>query len=369
MPACPPSPAASGRAGLALARLGVLLLACLLPLLAPAHAGAAAVPPSQHMQQLEDALLHDAYFKVRLQAALLLGQSGEPAALPALVQALRADPHLSVRAAAAAALASLQDARAVTPLVHQGALDPEALVREAAQQALAEFPRDQATAQVLAAYSALEPEVRRAVLLYIGKQPARSVEPLLLRALADVPAVANLARQQVARLPPDASQRLLGAALAHPDVEVRRVAVDMLLAQGTAASAQLILAAYERDGEVDAVRESARLALRQLRDQLPLGQIVRAAASDDRHARARALRLLGVLGGSTAQEVLLRALRAPDPYIRGTSVLALQDLGDVDLIPVLEGLEGDPSNQRILNLVQHTLVHLRRMRELSASSP
>ena len=351
------------------------LLLCLSPLSAGANAPTGAIgpvgepAPNPHTEQLVDALLHDAYYKVRLQAALLLGRSGTGAAFLPLLQALRVDAHVSVRAAAAAALGELGDIRAVTPLVQQSALDPESLVREAAQQALAHFPRAQALPQVLTAYSAAEPEVRRAVFEFVGVQPPANLEPLLLRGLADVPEVARLAQALILRLPPAAGARLLEAAVVHRDAEVRRGALDLLRLQGTTTAAQLVLSVYEREAETEGVRDAARLALRQLQGQLPVADWVTASGRGDRHGRAHALRLLGVVGGAVAQARLLAALADPDAFIRGSAVVALQDLGATDVIPALELLASHPDNQRIDDLVQHTLAHLRRLREPSASVP
>ena len=61
-----------------------------------------------------DALLHDDSLKVRTQAAIILGQRGGVAAIPALRQAVAGDDSAAVRIAAVSALAKLH-ARVARP--------------------------------------------------------------------------------------------------------------------------------------------------------------------------------------------------------------------------------------------------------------
>jgi hypothetical protein len=84
-----------------------------------------------------DALQHDDSLKVRTQAAIVLGQRGAQAAIPALRQAITNDDSAAVRIAAVGALAKLR-ARAARPTI-QACIesDPEPTVRAAAKKALA----------------------------------------------------------------------------------------------------------------------------------------------------------------------------------------------------------------------------------------
>ncbi len=86
------------------------------------------------ISDVEDSLAHDPSYKVRVDAAIVLGRLGQPRSLPALVAALK-DGHPSVRASAAYALGQYSSplARdALTQVLH----DPAPLVRHMAQQAL-----------------------------------------------------------------------------------------------------------------------------------------------------------------------------------------------------------------------------------------
>ena len=107
---------------LALATLFLLLAA-------PAMAQPAGI------EELVDQLKATKDFRVRVQAALQLGKSMDPAALRPLVDSLE-DENASVRAAAVAALESLGDKRAIEPL-KEHRLDRSAPVRNQIKSSLA----------------------------------------------------------------------------------------------------------------------------------------------------------------------------------------------------------------------------------------
>jgi hypothetical protein len=102
-----------------------LLMACLLLLAAPASAG--------KMEDLAQALRGSSSHRVRTQAALVLGDLGDRAAVPILLQAL-SDPSDAVRGASATALGVLGDP-AATPALDRLSSDPSSYVRGAAARA------------------------------------------------------------------------------------------------------------------------------------------------------------------------------------------------------------------------------------------
>ena len=61
--------------------------------------------------------------------------------------------------------------------------------------------------------------------------------------------------------------------------------------------------------------------------------------------RAKALKLLGVIGGNDAEKVLIDALSDQDVYLRGTAVMAMAELGTANVIPSLEKLEAEAGVQ------------------------
>jgi hypothetical protein len=93
------------------------------------------------IDDVEDSLAHDSSFKVRVEAALILGRLHQVRSVPALVGALR-DPDPGVRAAAAESLGEIG-----SPLPREalaGALaDPEPGVRHAARVALRRLGSDE----------------------------------------------------------------------------------------------------------------------------------------------------------------------------------------------------------------------------------
>jgi len=113
-------------------RGATLLLAVLLGLAAPVRAGA----PAGKVDELCRALLEDANYKVRVQAALVLGRLGDLSSVPSLVKAL-GDSNKTVRAIAAQALGQLADQSAVEPLRQLLQRENDPFVRTQTEKALA----------------------------------------------------------------------------------------------------------------------------------------------------------------------------------------------------------------------------------------
>jgi hypothetical protein len=78
-------------------------------------ATARAASPPVKVEELIKALIEDTNYKVRVQAALVLGRLGDPVAVPALIKALD-DQNKTVRAISAQALGQLADASSADPL-------------------------------------------------------------------------------------------------------------------------------------------------------------------------------------------------------------------------------------------------------------
>jgi hypothetical protein len=90
--------------------------------------------PQPQIADVEDSLAHDPSYKVRVDAAIVLGRLAQPRSLAALVAALR-DPHPSVRASAAYALGRFSSPLA-REAVTEALRDPAPLVRHMAQESL-----------------------------------------------------------------------------------------------------------------------------------------------------------------------------------------------------------------------------------------
>lgn len=314
------------------------------------------------LDRLTKALRTDASFKVRLQAAVLLGRADDGRAVEPLIGALSSDEHYTVRAASATALANLNEPRAISHIIKRIATDTDPFVREEASHALSKYEPEDALPYVVATYGSDDPAVRKEAVRYLlAEAPTGAAESVLVRALGDLPEIFSAVKAAALEMPSDESMRFLTVALDHRDPGVRQGAVRVLHEIGDAPAAKLILTVYERDIEADGVRKATRLALRDLRSHLPMTQIVSDAKSNpQKHARARALMLLGAIGGTDAEKVLLSALSDQDVYLRGTAVMAMAKLGDPGVVPSLEKLEADPANQRILHLVRHAIKQLRK---------
>jgi HEAT repeat protein len=113
----------------------VRVRACLLALLlvaASAHAAGSDV----RVEDLCRAVIDDSNYKVRVQAALVLGKLGDARAVQPLIKAL-ADQNKTVRGIAAQALGQLGDSSAVDPLRALLRRESESFVRGQAERAVA----------------------------------------------------------------------------------------------------------------------------------------------------------------------------------------------------------------------------------------
>jgi hypothetical protein len=97
---------------------------------------AASARPDPQLDQAVAALRSDGSLKVRAQAAIVLGQRGDPAAAPALREAIARDEAAAVRMAAMGALARLGPRCARRALTAASQADPDGAVRRAAARAL-----------------------------------------------------------------------------------------------------------------------------------------------------------------------------------------------------------------------------------------
>jgi hypothetical protein len=89
------------------------------------------------IDDLMRAMLSDPSYKVRVQAALVLGKLGDRRAVPALMKALK-DTNSSVRGVACSSLGRLGDTAALTAL-RAATKDEEGFVQQAAEKALAQL--------------------------------------------------------------------------------------------------------------------------------------------------------------------------------------------------------------------------------------
>lgn len=113
----------------------MLRLARRLVLVVAAIAASAGIASADKIDDLARALLTDSSYKVRTQAAVILGKLGDPRGVVPLIEALH-DDNETVRAVAAASLGRLGDRRAQGPLESLRS-DASGFVRQSADRALA----------------------------------------------------------------------------------------------------------------------------------------------------------------------------------------------------------------------------------------
>jgi hypothetical protein len=101
-----------------------------------ASATAVAAAPDVKVDELCRAVVEDSNYKVRVQAALVLGKLGDARAVQPLIKAL-GDQNKTVRGIAASALGQLGDAAAVDPLRDLLRHESDAFVRGQAEKAMA----------------------------------------------------------------------------------------------------------------------------------------------------------------------------------------------------------------------------------------
>ena len=109
-------------------------LVCILIVAGPVAASARRARAAPRIEEVEDALAHDRSYKVRVDAALVLGRLRQTRSIPALIGALK-DKDAPVRSTAAQSLGRIGSPIAKDALVKVLA-DPVASVRRSAKEAL-----------------------------------------------------------------------------------------------------------------------------------------------------------------------------------------------------------------------------------------
>lgn len=327
----------------------------------PASAAPGLAPEAR--TRLHEALAGAESFKVRLQAALVLGRRGDAALdLEALTAALRHDDHYTVRGAAALALGHLGSPEAVEPLL-DALDDPEAFVRKGAREAVGRLAGPDALPYLQLARAREEPAVRRLAAETAAKIDGPAARAVVVGFLGDPdPQVEAVVVAALHGWPRDAAVDALVAALGDPSYRVREGAARLAAAFPDPRLVHPLAARLAAPLEEPHVQVAASRSLEALRDLLETEDLVkRVLGLVDRDARVEAITLLGIQGGPRAVEVLGRALEDPDVRIRGYAVMALGRAGDPAVAPRIEALRRDPANARIDGVIRAALRDLRGM--------
>ncbi len=319
--------------------LGLPFLALLL-LLGKNGPAPARLSPDQ-LSLLADRLAHADSYKVRIQAALILGAGGGAPADPLLRETLREDGTPAVRAAAALALVDLDGLAAVSPLV-EALGDDDGFVRGEVGKALSLLGQREGAALALplarslagASDAAKAPGL--AVLAGLGGPGADGLVLLLADASPAIRASARAALEAVPRAAADAA---LERGIRTGSFGVRAIAAQ-LVGERRAANALPALADAASDAtEVPEVQEAARRAIAEMKDVIREDdELVDLRRSDDPQRRVRALVLLSAKAGPAAEPSCVSALHDPSPLVRAYAVESLGNLGDRRALPALREL-------------------------------
>jgi len=248
---------------------------------------------------LKAELLTGDSFKLRLQAANILGQLNDLRAVPPLINAL-GDDHFAVRGQAAIGLGALGDPASATALIEVLKTDDEAWVRKEAAKALGKIRHEKTT-------------------------------PALVEALKD------------------------------KRWKVRLAAATSLGTVGGATSVDSLVTVLDNALEAKEVREAALASLTQLREHIDAGtQVMTLKRDPDRTKRSRAARLLGVIAGPLAVDALLDGLKDDEISVRLTVIETLEKLGDPRAVGPLETLLRHEEDQLVARRARNCLKTLKR---------
>jgi HEAT repeat protein len=291
---------------------------------------------------LAERLRQSGAYKVRIQAALLLGAAGGSEALPLLVAVLKDDDRASVRAAAALGLGSLGDDRAYAPLV-ESLSDADPFVRAQIGKALVQLSAGPAGGMRLwASFQGAPKEARTLGTHLLASLGADGVPALLVASTDPASEIATAARDELLRLPSAQLKSGLRTALGLRDPRMGALAATMLADALDRDALSALADAVVDPRQPPAVSLAARAALKRLSDDIDLRAEARRCDSTDANERLRALVLIAAKGGDEAQDLLVGALDDEDPLVLAQAVNGLAEVGDTDALPALRALEGRP---------------------------
>ncbi len=321
--------------------------------LASAPAITAALPSrltADEFGLLAERLQQSGSYKVRIQAALLLGAAGGAEAYPLLVQVLKDDSVGSVRAAAALGLGALGDDRAYPPLV-EALNEPDPFVRAQIGKALVKLSAPPGGGlRLWAAVRGAPQSARLQCVRSLAGLEADGVPALLEASNDSSPEIRVAANDELVRLPADQLEAGLRLALSLRDPLASALAATMLADRLDRGALSILADAAVDPLQPPAVAAAARLALRRLSDAIDLeieGRRYQLPAVSD---RLRAVVLITAKGGDEAQDLLVEALDDPDVAVVAEAVNGLGEVGDTDALPALRAIEGRPAP--IAGLVQ-----------------
>jgi len=330
---------------LGLATVAVLPLSLAVVTLLPLRLAAQDDP----VPMLIDKLENSDSFRVRTQAAAVLGRLRDARATDSLIERLRGDESYAVRGAAAGALGHIGGVRAVEPLF-DALNDGDSFVQSTAEDALGKVQGEGVAATLRTQMIQGDQRVQRlafARIVSLAEAGDREAAGALISAL-EVPALHDEAEMNLLELPSTVAVPALMPALEDEKDGTRALAVRMLARRPSKQVAELLAKVYERPGEVEAVKGEVRKALASMRGHIDAEALIEVALQgDDQDVRARAVRLLGAVGEPTAVKAFEELLGDPDPYLQRTAAMALADARAHEAVPRMKKLRASTRDERL----------------------
>jgi HEAT repeat protein len=311
---------------------------------------------AQAIPRLSESLA-SAHPEVRMHVADILGETRNPASLPALTSAARGE-FFTVRARAAAALARIGDPQTLSLLI-QLLKDKEKIVRMAAAYAVVKFndPRWLVPlSDVLLEDQQIE--VRQSVASAMAESRNAQTVPYLIEALQDSfwwyerqdNAAAPLI-EALASFGADAVEPLIQA-LKHPEGAVRKNAAVLLgMIRDPRAIEPLGMALY--DFHVDVGEDAGKaLGLYGAASLEIFGEAMHASESS---IRIHALTGLGLVHDPRAIELIAHGLRDPDRQVQKRAIFALKVSRHPRALDILTPLAADRNDRELSMLAREAL--------------
>jgi len=312
--------------------------------------GAPAIP------RLSEAL-GETHPEVRMHIADILGETRNPASLPALTSATRGE-FFTVRARAAAAIAKIGDPQSI-PLLIEMLKDKEKIVRMAAASSVVKYKDPRwliPLSDVLLEDQQIE--VRQVVAGAMAESKNPQTIPYLIEALQD--SFWWYERQEEAAAPliealasfgADAVEPLIQA-LRHPEGAVRKNAASILgMIRDPRAIEPLGMALY--DFHVD-VGEAAATALG-LFGASSLEIFDEALRASESSIRIHALTGLGLVKDPRAIELIAHGLRDPDRHVQKRAIFALKVSRNPLALDILNPIAADRNDRELSALAREAL--------------
>lgn len=219
--------------------------------------------------------------KVRYNAARVLGEMGDPAAVEPLIKSLKFDKNGSVRLYAARALGELGDVEAVEPLIESLEEDRNVDVRVRAARALGKLGTEKVVLPLVYALSDENSQVCMTAADALIEIGPIAVKPLIKTLSHEKVNVRCDATRALGELADAAAVDALVGMLNDEWVNVRIYAVQSLGKIGSHNATSALVEVMRRDNENVLVRAGAAAALGMLKDKkalLPLRELIMGAS-------------------------------------------------------------------------------------------